>query len=84
MELVQRCYQDSGFPTYQSKGKLMERAIVHSDLTKKEIQPQLLLEKYHSYLDQDIKRLLPAESLKEVTCPITSEETVRDNFKKWR
>ena len=60
----------------------MERAIVHSDLTKKEIQPQLLLEKYHSHLDLDIKRLLPAESLKEVTCPITSEETVRDNFKK--
>ena len=60
----------------------MERAIVHSDLTKDEIQPQLLLEKYIELLKLDIKKFFPEESLQKVTCPVTGENTVRGDFKK--
>ena len=44
----------------------MERAIVHSDLTKNEIQPQLLLEKYIELVKLDIKHFFPEESLQKV------------------
>jgi hypothetical protein len=60
----------------------MERAIVHSDLTKDEIQPQLLLKKYFELLRLDIKRLLQAESLQKVSCPVSGEESVKGNFNK--
>ena len=60
----------------------MERAIVHSDLTKDEIQPQLLLKKYFELLRLDIKRLFPKESLQKVFCPVTGEESVKGYFKK--
>ena len=58
----------------------MERAIVHSDLTKDKIQPQLLLEKYFELLRLDIKRFFPKESLQKFFCPVTSEEAVRGDF----
>ena len=60
----------------------MERAIVHSDLTKDEIQPQLLLKKYFELLRLDIKRLFPEESLQKVFCPVTGEESFSGNFMK--
>lgn len=60
----------------------MERAIVHSDLTKDEIQPQLLLKKYFELLRFDIKRFFPEESLQKVFCPVTGEKSVKGNFKK--
>ena len=38
----------------------MERAIIHSDLIKKEIHPSVLLKEYLSLLEEDIRKLLPA------------------------
>ena len=35
----------------------MERAIIHSDLTKKEIQPQPLLDQYLEQLRRDIEKI---------------------------
>jgi len=58
----------------------MERAIVHSDLTKNEIQPQLLLEKYIELLKLDIKHFFPEKSLQKVFCPVTGEKAVRGDF----
>ena len=55
----------------------MERAIVHSDLTKNEIQPQLLMEKYIELLKLDIKHFFPEKSLQKVFCPVTGEKAVR-------
>ena len=37
----------------------MERVIIHSDLTKNEIQPQHLLDQYIELLQNDIKSMLP-------------------------
>ena len=37
----------------------MERAIIHSDLKKQEIQPQYLLDNYLDLLSKDIKIMLP-------------------------
>ena len=61
----------------------MERAIVRSDLTKSEIQPQLLLDKYLEQLSIDIKWMLPVESLQEAFCPVTGEKETQDTFQKW-
>ena len=41
----------------------MERAIIHSDLLKKEIHPSALLKKYLSLLEEDIRKLLPTSLL---------------------
>ncbi len=60
----------------------MERAIIHSDLRKKEIQPKLLLDKYLELVRKDIEKLLPIESLNNATCPVTGEKTVRESFQK--
>ena len=60
----------------------MERAIIHSDLTKKEIQPQLLIERYIEQLSLDITQMLPNEYLHESFCPVTGEEAVRYSFEK--
>jgi hypothetical protein len=58
----------------------MERAIVHSDLTKDEIQPQLLLERYFELLNLDINRFFPEESLQKDFCPVTGEGAVKGDF----
>ena len=58
----------------------MERAVIHSDLKKQEIQPQLLLKKYLSLLKEDIKEMLPVGSLQEATCPVTGEREVQESF----
>ena len=55
----------------------MERAIIHSDLTKSEIQPQLLLDKYLEQLSIDIKWMFPIESLQEAFCPVSGEKEVK-------
>ena len=60
----------------------MERAIIHSDLKKQEIQPQLLLEKYFDLLSIDIKKILSRYSLKSSSCPGTGEKEVQDSFTK--
>ena len=60
----------------------MERAIVRSDLTKSEIQPQLLLDKYLEQLSIDIKWMFPVESLQEAFCPVTGEKEAQDSFLK--
>ena len=60
----------------------MERAIIHSDLTKSEIQPQLLLDKYLEQLSIDIKWMFPIESIQEAFCPVTGEKEVQDSFPK--
>ncbi|MBC8393429.1 MAG: hypothetical protein H8E17_12790, partial [Deltaproteobacteria bacterium] len=56
----------------------MERAIIHSDLKKQEIQPQPLLERYLNLLKEDIQVLLPAGSLQEASCPVTGERVVQE------
>ena len=58
----------------------MERAIIHSDLTKNEIQPQHLLDHYIELLQNDIKSIFPVSVLESASCPVTGEETVRDSF----
>ena len=60
----------------------MERAIIHSDLTKQEIQPQSLLEYYFDLLSRDIKKILPKDSLKSASCPVIGEKIVQDSFQK--
>lgn len=60
----------------------MERAIIHSDLKKQEIQPQPLLERYLNLLKEDIQVLLPAGSLQEASCPVTGERVVQESFSK--
>ena len=39
----------------------MERAIIHSDLKKQEIQPEYLLYNYLDLLGKDIKKMLPKD-----------------------
>ena len=60
----------------------MERAIIHSDLKKQEIQPQLLLEKYFDLLSIDIKKILSRYSLKSSSCPVSGEKEVQNSFTK--
>ena len=60
----------------------MERAIIHSDLKKQEIQPQSMLEKYFDLLSRDIKKILSKDSLKNASCPVTGEKEVQDSFPK--
>ena len=58
----------------------MEVAVIHSDLKKQEIQPQKLLYKYLSLLETDIKKLLPLESLKNFSCPLTGNLGETESF----
>ena len=60
----------------------MERAVIHSDLKKQEIQPQPMLDQYIALLNEDIKKMLPAGSLQNVFCPVTGEQAVRESFRK--
>ena len=60
----------------------MERAVIHSDLKKKEIQPKELLESYLTLLNQDIKKMFIAEFLEEASCPVTGEQAVQESFSK--
>jgi len=60
----------------------MERTIIHSDLKKKEIQPQALLEQYLVLLNNDVQKMLSVESLQPATCPVTGEREVRGSFQK--
>jgi hypothetical protein len=60
----------------------MERAVIHSELKKKEIQPQLLLEKYLDLLKEDIRKLLLDEYLQEAYCPVIGEREVKESFMK--
>ncbi|HBU77981.1 MAG TPA: hypothetical protein DEF18_07745, partial [Muricauda sp.] len=60
----------------------MERAIIHSDLKKQEIQPQYLLDNYLDLLSKDIKKMLPKDSLQNASCPVTGEKEVQDSFPK--
>ena len=58
----------------------MERAIVNIDLTKKEIQPQELLEKYLELLRIDIKNIFSDKSLEKINCPTSGDGEVRQSF----
>jgi hypothetical protein len=58
----------------------MERAVIHSDLKKQDIQPQQSLGKYLALLKEDIKQLLPIGSLHDASCPVTDEQEVRESF----
>lgn len=60
----------------------MERAVVHSNLNKTEIQPSSLLREYQSLLEQDIRLLLPSEKLQPAACPVTGERSVQKSFQK--
>ena len=60
----------------------MERAVIHSDLKKQEIQPQPLLEKYLDLMKEDIRKILPAKSLLDATCPVIGESEVQESFSK--
>jgi hypothetical protein len=60
----------------------MERAIIHSDLKKEEINPIAMIEKYLSLLKEDIKVLLSGVSLQDVPCPVTGEQEVAGTIMK--
>ena len=60
----------------------MERAVIHSDLQKQEIQPQPLLDRYLVLLQEDINKILPFKCLQDVPCPVTSEKKVLKSFRK--
>ena len=60
----------------------MERAVIHSDLNKNEIQPQSLLLKYRDLLEQDIAKLLLPFSLEESSCPVSGEKSIQSSFSK--
>jgi hypothetical protein len=60
----------------------MERAIVHSDLKKQEIQPQSLMDNYLDLLSKDIEKMLPLGSLQDASCPVTGEKEVKNHFSK--
>ena len=60
----------------------MERAIIHSDLKKQEIQPQYLLDNYLDLLSKDIKKIMPKDSLQDTSCPVTGEIEVKNSFPK--
>ncbi|MBF89521.1 MAG: hypothetical protein CMG75_07620 [Candidatus Marinimicrobia bacterium] len=60
----------------------MERAVVHSDLNKREIQPQSLLLKYQDLLAEDIFKLILPLSLEESSCPVSGERSVKNSFSK--
>jgi len=58
----------------------MERAIIHSNLKKQEIQPSEMLMEYKSLLSKDIKKLFLAESLQKAFCPVTGEKDIKKSF----
>jgi hypothetical protein len=60
----------------------MERAIIHSDLIKKEIHPSALLKEYLSLLKEDIRKLLPASLLLKESFSMTGEKDVIQIFTK--
>jgi len=60
----------------------MERAVIHSDLKKQEIQPQALLDEYLDLLKDDIKKILIDGSLQKLFCPVSGEREVIDSFTK--
>jgi len=60
----------------------MERAIVHADLKKEEIQPQKMLNKYIALLEKDIKNMLPMKSLDNVSGTTIFEHDVLESFTK--
>ena len=60
----------------------MERAIIHSDLLKKEIHPSALLKKYLSLLEEDIQNLLPISLLLKEPFSMTGGHDVIQSFSK--
>jgi hypothetical protein len=60
----------------------MERAIIHSNLIKQEIQPSDLIKEYKSLLEKDIKKWLSPESMQKVFCPVTGEQEIKQSFSK--
>jgi len=58
----------------------MERAIIHSNLKKQEIQPSAMLKEYKSLLSKDLKKLFSAESLQDAFCPVTGEQEIKQSF----
>ena len=60
----------------------MERAIIHSDLIKKEIHPSVILKEYLSLLEEDIRKLLPNSLLLEESFSMTGEKDVMKIFTK--
>ncbi len=60
----------------------MERAVIHSDLKKEEFQPNDLLEKYLTLLNEDNRKMFSAGSLKVTSCPVTGEREVKKSFRK--
>lgn len=58
----------------------MERAVIHSDLKKNEIQPENLLTDYHSLIEDDIQNFLPDNILKPYLCPVSNEQDTRASF----
>ena len=60
----------------------MERAIIHSDLIKKEIHPSVLLKEYLSLLEEDIRKLLPTSLLLKESFSMPGEKDVMKIFTK--
>lgn len=60
----------------------MEHAIIHSDLTKSQINPNSLLDEYNHLLQKDINKLLPGKTLLQAYCPVTGEKEIQKSFHK--
>ncbi len=60
----------------------MERAIIHSNLTKNEIQPKSLVDEYNRLFQEDIQRLLQGATLHQANCPVTGEQKTQYSFQK--
>ena len=58
----------------------MERSIIHSDLKKQDVNPSELVKEYLSLLQEDIRKLLPVESLSEESCPMSGESDIMRSF----
>ena len=61
----------------------MERAIIHSNLKKEEIQPDYLVKNYQALIEEDIQSLFPENMLKMSFCPVTNEKELSDTFSKF-
>jgi len=60
----------------------MERAVIHSDLTREAIQPPSLLNKYLGLLESDINELLLKRPMKDTGCPVCGDVARRESFQK--
>jgi len=60
----------------------MERAIIHSGLSRDSIQPPEMLARYFELLSSDVAELILNRPLVDVGCPVSGELSRRETFEK--